>query len=226
MISILTPSRSRPQLARRMYESAVHRAGRDIEVKFYLNDDDPMLADYLAFLKPDQYMIGPNQSTSYSWNLMAEQAQTDIFFLVGDDAQFATNNWANIVLQTFAKYPDGIACVYPRVPTLSRKKCPHFCLHRNWTKAVGFFLPPHFYHWYVDTWIREVAQRVGRFHCMDNFEMPIENIRDEVNRTYHHSWQRQRDDWMWDRTVRYREADAASLLLWMENYNYAQGRTS
>ena len=100
MISILTPSRSRPQLARRMYESAVKHAGQEIEVKFYLNDDDPVLEEYRAFLRPDQYVIGPNQSTSYSWNLMAEQAKYDILFLVGDDAQFCTNNWVDIVVKT------------------------------------------------------------------------------------------------------------------------------
>lgn len=224
MITILTPSRSRPLLAQRMMTSAMATAGRAIDIHFWLNDDDPDLAQYQSFLRPDQYTVGPNQSTSYSWNLMAEKARNDILFLVGDDAQFSTQNWVDIVINAFSQYPDRIACIYPRVPTLGRKKSPHFCLHRNWITALGFFLPPHFYHWYVDTWIREVAQRIGRFHCLENFPLAIENVRDQVHHAYHNSWQRQRDDWLWSKTERYREADAATLLQWIQTHSRVHGR--
>lgn len=224
MITILTPSRSRPLLAQRMMTSAMTTAGRAIDIHFWLNNDDPDLAQYQSFLHPDQYTVGPNQSTSYSWNLMAEKARNDILFLVGDDAQFVTPGWADIVVRAFDKFPDRIACVYPRVPTLSKKKCPHFCLHRNWITALGYFLPPHFYHWYVDTWIREVAQRINRFYCMENFELPIEQVRDQVHHAYHNSWQRQRDDWIWARTERYRAADATTLETYIKNRSGVQGR--
>lgn len=218
MISILTPSRSRPILAERMMSSALATAGITIDIHFWLNQDDPELTQYQSFLTPNQYTVGANQSTSYSWNLMAEQATSDILFLVGDDARFVTNNWALKVIGAFEQYPDRIVCVYPRVPSLGRKKNPHFCLHRNWIKALGFFLPPHFYHWYVDTWIREVAQRIDRFHCIENFELPVENVRDHVHYAYHRSWLRERDDWMWHKTQRYREADAATLVQYIANY--------
>lgn len=224
MISILTPSRSRPQLAQRMMNSALATAGTPIEIHFWLNNDDPDLPQYQSFLTPDQYTVGANQSTSYSWNLMAAKAKNDILFLVGDDAQFVTENWVDIVIKAFSMYSDRIACVYPRVPTLSRKKNPHFCLHRNWVNALGFFLPPHFYHWYVDTYIREVAQRIGRFHCLENFEMPIEHVRDQVHDAYHRSWQRERDDWLWTRTERYRESDAATLAAYIKNHSGVRGR--
>ena len=211
MINILTPSRSRPELAKRMYDSAKRSPGCPIEIKFYLNEDDPDLDKYKSFLQPNEYIVGPNQSTSYSWNLMAEKATYDIFFLVGDDAQFTVENWGKHIINAFNKFPDKIVCVYPRVPTLSSKKNPHFCLHRNWINALGFFLPPHFYHWYVDTYVREVAQRINRFYCIQEFEMPIQNVKDGVSAAYHHSWQRQRDDWLWAKTERYREKDAETL---------------
>lgn len=218
MISILTPSRSRPELAKRMMQSAFKSAGCEIDIMFYLNADDPLLKDYLSFLSPHQYIIGPNQSTCYSWNLMAENATFDILFLVGDDAQFDCNDWGVKVINAFSQYPDRIACVYPRAPSVGKKKNPHFCLHKNWINAVGYFLPPVFYHWYVDTWIREVAVSIGRFHLISDFEMPIENIKDEVNRSYHHSWMRERDDWVWDKTAHYRDADVRQLRDFIANY--------
>jgi hypothetical protein len=217
MISILTPSRSRPALAKRMMESAFKSPGCVVDIMFFLNDDDPMLADYLVFLDVTQYVIGPNQSTCYSWNLMANNAKYDILFLVGDDAQFTNDNWGVSVIEAFDLYPDKIVCVYPRAPSVSKKKNPHFCLHKNWIEATGFFLPPHFYHWYVDTWIAEVARGVGRYHLLPHFEMPIENIGDSVSKSYHHSWMKERDAWMWGVTDRYRQADIAQLQIYIEN---------
>ena len=223
MISILTPSRGRPEVARRMVESALKNPGAEIEIKFWLTEDDPDLVRYQEFLTPDQYTIGAHQSTSFSWNLMAESAQHDILFLVGDDATFTTDRWAVHIQQAFAQYPDRIACVYPRVPSLSRHKSPHFCLHRNWVNALGYFLPPHFHHWYVDTWIAEVARELGRLHCIEAFELPIEHIKDTVNREYHNSWMRAKDDWMWTHTRRHRERDIETLKLAMRAFNGGTG---
>jgi hypothetical protein len=211
MISILTPSRSRPQLAHRMVTSAIRTAGCKIEIMLYLNDDDPLLEEYKQLFDSSQYTVGPNQSTSYSWNLMAEKSTNDILFLVGDDAEFITDNWAQLILDTFNKYPDKIVCVYPRAPSVSKYKSPHFCLHKNWINTLGYFLPPHFYHWYVDTWILEVAQRLGRHHLLPEFELPIESVKDTVTSEYHASWMKQKDEWMWPRTQRHRDADYLAL---------------
>jgi hypothetical protein len=218
MISILTPSRSRPQLAHRMITSAIRTAGCKIEIMLYLNDDDPFLDDYKKLFDSSMYIIGPNQSTSYSWNLMAEKAKYDILFLVGDDCKFETENWVQLILDAFKKYPDKIVCVYPRAPSVSKYKSPHFCLHKNWINTLGYFLPPQFYHWYVDTWIMEVAQRIGRHHLISEFELPIENIRDNVSSEYHSSWMKQKDQWIWDKSQRHRDSDVNTLQSIINNF--------
>jgi hypothetical protein len=218
MISILTPSRSRPALAQRMVNSAMKNPGCEVEIKFFLNDDDPLLEEYKAFLTPDQYTVGPNQSTSYSWNLMAAEAKHDILFLVGDDAQFGCERWGVKILEAFDQYPDKIACIYPRAPSVSKKKNPHFCIHKNWVNAVGYYLPPHFYHWYVDTWIRDVALHLNRFHLIPDFEMPVENIKDQTSSSYHTSWMRQKDDWMWKVTQRHLMSDVDTLRKFIRDF--------
>lgn len=218
MISILTPSRSRPDYAQRMLKSALETAGAPIEIKFYLNLDDPLLSQYTDNIDPSLYTIGPNQSTSYSWNLMAETAENDILFLVGDDCKFITPNWVSKIISAFDRYPDKIACVYPRAPSVSKFKSPHFCLHKNWINTVGYFLPPHFYHWYVDTWISKVALSLGRHHLIEDFELPIETVKDDVTSAYHKSWIRQKDDWMWQKLERHRQADVAALQTFIRNF--------
>lgn len=217
MISILTPSRGRPFYAQRMVESATKTAGMPIEIKLYLNEDDPLLQDYVNNIDPSLYSIGPNRSTSYSWNLMAKEAEYDILFLVGDDCQFTTDNWAPMITSTFDKYPDKIVCVYPRAPSVSKYKSPHFCLHKNWVNALGYFLPPYFYHWYVDTWIAEVAQRLGRHHLIPEFELPIENIKDDTTNSYHSSWMKEKDDYLWSISQRHRDNDVETLKKYIKN---------
>jgi hypothetical protein len=190
-----------------MVTTALANASMPIEIKLYLNNDDPELNQYIELFDQSMYTIGPNQSTSYSWNLMAETAKNDILFLVGDDCKFETPSWDQMIVEAFDQYPDKIACVYPRAPSVSKYKSPHFCLHKNWINSLGYFLPPHFYHWYVDTWILEIAQRLGRHHLISEFELPIENVKDKVTSDYHTSWMKQKDDWMWSRTERHRRAD-------------------
>jgi hypothetical protein len=48
-----------------MVNSAIKNPGCEVEIKFFLNEDDPLLEEYKAFLTPEQYTVGPNQSTSY-----------------------------------------------------------------------------------------------------------------------------------------------------------------
>ena len=43
MISFSCPSRGRPKFAERLVKTALETAKHDVEILFYLNDDDPTL---------------------------------------------------------------------------------------------------------------------------------------------------------------------------------------
>ena len=217
MISLLCPSRSRPEKAKRMCESAFKNSGCKIDIKFFLNYDDPFLEKYKQFLQPSEYVIGPHQSPVHSWNLMAQNVEHDILFLVGDDSQFITENWGLKVLNAFDQYLDKIVCVYPK-PQFPQYPNPHFCLHKNWINELGYFIPPMFYLHYVDTWIAHIAKRINRFHCIQDFEMPVELIYDEVHNSYEKTWLHQKDKWIWEKTYRHRELDALVLKNFIEGY--------
>jgi len=219
MISILCPSRGRPDLAKRMIDSALRTAGQPIEIILYLNDDDPVLNQYIEIIDSNHYQIGPDRSPGYSWNKLAEQAKGDILFLMGDDANFETQNWAGIVESAFSQFPDRIACVYPYVPGIKMSNNPHFCVHKNWISALGYFVPPHFWHWYVDTWTRTVAKHIGRYVCLENFPLPIVlDPADETTARADRLSLRERDHWTWDVTARHRNADIATLNEFIRNF--------
>lgn len=219
MISILCPSRGRPILAKKMIDSALETAGQPIEIILYLNDDDPTLDEYKNLIDSQYYQIGPDRSPGYSWNKLAEVCSGDILFLMGDDATFETYNWASKIIEAFDKFPDKIACVYPYVPGIKKSNNPHFCVHRNWVNVLGYFVPPHFWHWYVDTWTRTIARNIGRYICLEDFPLPIIlNPADETVARKDRLSLRERDHWLWEKTERHRVADEQALTHFIRNY--------
>jgi hypothetical protein len=219
MISILCPSRGRPQLAKKMLDSAVKLAGTEIEVLIYINEDDPLFNHYRSLIDKKYLRWGPDRSPAYSWNKLAEEAKYDILCLMGDDAWFETENWAHMVKDTFDQYPDKIAFVYPDLEGfkwdkgfLTADHCPHFFIHKNWTNTLGYFIPPHFWHWYIDTWHRDVAKLIGRAHRIKGLSMPLmTDFADETDARKDRLSNRERDHWLWPRTQRWLHADAGAL---------------
>jgi hypothetical protein len=164
LISLLVPSRERPQEFTRMYTSALGTAthARFIEVIAYLDDDD----GYARLYPRDghiQYLTGPRILLSEAWNECYRQAKGEIFMHCGDDLVFKTAGWDTIVREAFTASPDKILLVHgddvsPNTDLLAT----HGFLHRRWVEAVGYFLPPLFSCDWNDVWLTEVADMLGR----------------------------------------------------------------
>ena len=106
MISLCCPSRGRPELAKRLVDTATETQKGNTEFLFYLNDDDEKLEQYKDLLDQKHYIIGPNQSTCYSWNLMCDKATNDVVMLMGDDVQIKTKHWDQIITDEINKFKD------------------------------------------------------------------------------------------------------------------------
>ena len=54
---------------------------------------------------------------------------------------------------------------------------------------------------------------LGRIYVhLENFVMPIiENVKDEVINRYNNSWLKEKDNYLWEKTQRYKEADIEEL---------------
>ena len=177
MISFCCPSRGRPTLAKRLVDTATRLQKGKTEFLFYLNDDDEKLEEYKDLLDEKHYTVGPNQSTCYSWNLMADKANNDIVMLMGDDVQVQTQDWDQLIKEQFDKYQDKILMVVPcdgrrkgnanmgdRVRLWPDKPLPaaHFAVHKKWIQTLGYLAPPFFWHWHVDTYTQKLARRLNR----------------------------------------------------------------
>ena len=204
MISFCCPSRGRPDLAKRLVDTATETQKGQTEFLFYLNDDDEKLEEYKDLLDEKHYTIGPNQSTCYSWNLMANKASHDIVMLMGDDVQIQTQDWDQLIVDQFNKYEDKILMVVPsdgrrkgtqnlgkEVKLWEDKPLPaaHFAVHKNWINTLGYLAPPYFWHFFVDSYTQKVARKLNRclylptvlFKAKKMFDKTGEQVRTNLN---------------------------------------------
>jgi len=228
MISFCCPSRGRPELAKRLVDTATETQRGDTEFLFYLNDDDPALEKYKDLLDEKHYTVGPNQSTCYSWNLMANKAKHDIVMLMGDDVQVKTQDWDHLIAEQFDKYNDRILMVVPsdgRIKGSKRFKdetkiwgdealpAPHFAVHKNWTNTLGYLAPPFFWHWHVDSYTQKVARRLRRCLYLPTVEFKAKKVFDKTGAQVRtHLNINNRDNFVWTKVrKRHLEADVNAL---------------
>jgi Glycosyl transferase family 2 len=164
-ISVLCPTRNRPENVARMAGSAWSAAAEPdgVELVFYEDDDAPGSVPHsLAVVDGVTVVTGPRTMFSAMWNKCMARASGDIFMVCGDDIVFRTTGWDTAVLDAFARYPDGIALVYGDDLIHGAKLASHAFAHRNWTDATGYLTPPYFPSDYCDAWLYDVAEMIGR----------------------------------------------------------------
>lgn len=169
MISLLVPSRGRPNRCQAMWRSALATA-RDpdlVELLLYLDDDDPTRAAYRNWIAAADHrhilaVDGPRILLTRTWNVLAEHATGEILWHGNDDVTFHTPEWDEQVRQAFELVPDRIALVYPRDGIQNEGLATLGFLHRRWVDTLGYMIAPYFSSDYGDTWNNDIAVMLGR----------------------------------------------------------------
>lgn len=237
MISFCCPSRGRPELAKRLIDTATANQKNETEFLFYLNDDDEKLEHYRDIIDEKHYTIGPNQSTCYSWNLMCEKANNDIVMLMGDDVQVKTKDWDQLIIEQFNNFDDKILMVVPNdgrnkgTKQLSNETqlwgdeplpAAHFAVHKNWTNTLGYLAPVYFWHWHVDSYTQKVARKLNRCLYLPTVEFKAKKILDDnagqqIRKNFNIS---NRDQYVWEKVrSRHLENDVIALQKFIEDFN-------
>ena len=233
MITLCVPSRGRPTLAKRFYDSVMATCSdvKNVEVRFYLNEDDPSLNDYLKNIGKANIWVGPHQSTSFSWNRLALRAKHDIVCLMGDDVQIKTKNWDQKIYEEFENVNDKLLMVVPwtgrprgysdsQLELHGRYVCkknedlpsPHFAVHKKWIEVLGYMCPPQFWHFYVDTYTQRVSRKIGRCVFRKDIEWRVKKLEDiTAKQVRQHLNLRNRDDFVWETCERHIDSDASAL---------------
>ena len=166
MISLLCPTRGRPDRAMQFLDSVLATQSNANEIIFGLQSDDPKLDQYPREIK-DKAIIFEPSTTVYYWNQMAKMAKGDLLTLIADDVIMRTKAWDEKFEAVAASYPDGMYLITTQdgrnhgeapadLPT------PHPTITRKWFETLGYFTFPGLFHYYADTWNSSIARRIGR----------------------------------------------------------------
>jgi hypothetical protein len=152
-----------------MWQSALATADDPLrlELVLYLDDDDPALNAYTAWIRSSDHsrikdLRGPRVTLSKTWNCCLAFAAGEILWHGNDDVRFRSDGWDTLIREAFEQVPDRIALVHGRDGIHDAALGTLSFLHRRWVETVGYFVPPHFASDYNDTWLNEVASAIGR----------------------------------------------------------------
>ena len=172
-IALLCPTYARPTQFKRMVQSAMNTAHYKGNVKTYaaFTHGDVTIGEYehqgvvRDFLWPD------GMPTAFKWNRLAELAMQDhdikLFMLCADDVVFSTPCWDKALLDHYNALENKIH-VYHLRDGRTGDGTPHPIVTREYIQAMGYFLPPLFLHWFIDTWTVEMARNANCFtHLQD-----------------------------------------------------------
>ena len=169
MISILTPTRERPENVRRLIASVVATAEQplNVELLFYVDHDDQTFPQDV--LSANVRLIrGPRMWLSLLQNVLYASSRGEIVMYAGDDLVFETFGWDTRVESVFESSNDKLVLVYPNDrATHGESMAIHGFLHRNWIDAIGCWVAPGRGSLY-DLWHTEVARKLGRLRYLDD----------------------------------------------------------
>lgn len=168
MISLIVPSRGRPDNLLRLWHSAIETAVDvdDVEMIVRIDEDD---RSYDALRSRGargqiRWVVGPRYNEMVlHWNEAAAQARGDLLWHGGDDNIFRTEAWDQHVKLQANKLPaDGIGLIYGRDGAHDQNLATHPFLTREWVNGTGYFLPPYFSCDFADLWNFNIAAELGR----------------------------------------------------------------
>jgi len=170
MISLLLPTRQRPNNLLRLAESVADTADdiRDIEIVTYMDFDDHTYNDIEHLPLKWIQIYGPREydglvNLSAMWNQCYEACHGDILMHCGDDIVFRTKGWDTTVRETFDQYPDRLIFAFGRDGYQDANNFgTHGFIHRAWVDTVGYFVPPYFVSDFNDTFLNDVSKAIGR----------------------------------------------------------------
>ncbi|TAN64007.1 glycosyltransferase, partial [bacterium] len=162
-ISIILPTRGRPALVKRLFDSLIETTAKieDIEVVLYIDDDDVeshgithTIIDIIKLIRPHGASLGSILNECYY------ASSGRYLFLMNDDAIYRTKGWDTDVLRAFEAFPDDIALVYgndldqggkvPTFPIISRKTC----------EFMGGICPSEYLNLHIESHLLDIFKRL------------------------------------------------------------------
>lgn len=163
VISILVPTRKRPENVIRLIESAEKTANNPekLEFVFYVDHDDltfPILNTTIQV----KIVKGPRVWLSIIQNILFANSTGDLLMYAADDIVFLSQDWDLAIKREFENFEDRILLVFGNdLGSHGKSIAIHGFLHRRWIETVGAFAAP-FRLSLTDLWHTENARIIDR----------------------------------------------------------------
>lgn len=228
MISILCPTRARPNQCVRMIESVNNTVNEIVQIYLGFSQEDKNA--YMGALEGREnrwpkcnVMVFPTckdgEPTAHKWNKLAssdyQQTSQRLFMLGADDMIFETLGWDKALIDHYNSLENKIH-VYALQDSRDKDGTPHPVFTREWIEFWGYMVNPMWLHWFVDTWAVEIAKANNCFTHLKDFSLrhdkPSDNgLADEThNRIRAWGWN-ERDRYVWEKSQDYLELDKRKL---------------
>lgn len=168
VISVICPSRHRPEQLKWMISSCLEKAYNPKAIQFciYIDRDDFSYEGFKRnFPGADiRFLQGPRLWLSGMYNALLTQATGDYILWLGDDVEFQTKNWDTIMKSEIRKFPKNLGVVHVNDKATSYKQiyATIGMVHRNWIDVFGYVFTPQLRDNGIDFWITNVANQVKK----------------------------------------------------------------
>lgn len=164
-ISVLCPTRNRPDQILSMMESATKTSSKADQLEFciYVDFDDDSY-NKISFPHNVKIIRGPRMWLSSMYNSLITSASGEYLLWLGDDVIFLTDGWDDAMRESVKSFSSnlGVVHVNDMATTYSQKYATIGMVHRNWVDVFGFVFTPHLRDNGIDFWISNVANQISR----------------------------------------------------------------
>lgn len=176
MISILCPTRGRPAQFKRMCDSVNSTTTSKVKILACSNGND----DYVP-------QVALDMPTVHMWNGLSRLTDSNLVMLGSDDIIFSTPDWDTTILDHYNSLENKIH-VYALRDSRDPDGTPHPIVTREYIEALGYFMPPIFLHWFIDTWTVAIAKANQCFTHFKDYELIHDkpNDRGQADNTHNH----------------------------------------
>jgi hypothetical protein len=161
-ISLLLPTRGRPHLVRRLFDSlAMHTDSLDdLEVVLYVDDDDETGHD----ISDDRFsvirIIGPRSSMGAYNTACLGRASGDLIMLMNDDVIVRTSAWDRTVAELARTVSDGIFLAYPNDLHIGKRMCTFPICTKKACEVLLRPYPEEYKTYFIDWHIFDIFKRL------------------------------------------------------------------
>ena len=161
-ISLLLPTRGRPHLIRRLFDSLARCTDRleDLEIILYLDDDDEtgqeISDDRFSLIK----IIGPHLSMGAYNTVCLGRASGDFIMLMNDDVIVRTSAWDRMVSELGTTNPDGIFLAYPNDLHIGKRMCTFPILPKKSCELLLRPYPEEYKSYFIDWHVFDIFKRL------------------------------------------------------------------